>query len=270
MSDPLRTDPARAADSAPDTDRDAKIEQLLLVGLDHYFAAQYEQAINVWTRALFLDRSHARARAYIERARSALAERLRHSEELLHDGVAAFQRGEGDEARRLLEAAMHQGAPTDEALAVLDRLNRLEQSATAPPPPAPPRGGGSRVFPGVAGAGTSARTRLLAWSAVTALVAVAAAILAAPNLGIFVSVLPLQAEPPATLLPPAVSERILPIPRRGESALARARALAASGRLHDALNALDLVRPTDAERPEADRLRGEIQQQLLALGGPLP
>ena len=40
----------------PDADRDAKIEQLLLVGLDHYFAAQYDQAINVWTRALFLDR----------------------------------------------------------------------------------------------------------------------------------------------------------------------------------------------------------------------
>ena len=102
MSDPLRTDPARALDGAPEPDREAKIEQLLLLGLDHYFAAEYEQAINVWTRALFLDRSHARARAYIERARSALAERQRESEELLHDGVAAFNRGE---ARRGAPAA---------------------------------------------------------------------------------------------------------------------------------------------------------------------
>ena len=39
--------------------------------------ADYEQAIHVWTRVLFLDRGHARARAYIERARSALAERQR-------------------------------------------------------------------------------------------------------------------------------------------------------------------------------------------------
>src|SRR4029079_9577625 len=70
MSDPLRTDGTRAHDTAPTLDRDAKIEQLLLVGLDHYFAAQYEAAINVWTRALFLDRSHPRARAYIERGRS--------------------------------------------------------------------------------------------------------------------------------------------------------------------------------------------------------
>src|SRR5439155_1608849 len=95
MSDPLRTDGSRALDAAPDADRDAKIEQLLLAGLDHYFAGQYDQAINVWTRALFLDRSHARARAYLERARSALAERQRQSEELLQTGVAAVHRGDG-------------------------------------------------------------------------------------------------------------------------------------------------------------------------------
>src|SRR5580704_14652622 len=139
MSDPLRTDGSRAhADVASGSDRDAKIEQLLLVGLDHYFAARYELAINVWTRALFFDRNHARARAYIERARSALAERQRESEELLQTGVAAFQRGDGDEARRLLHAAIDRGAPSDEAHAVLDRLDRLEHVAV---PAAPPRVG---------------------------------------------------------------------------------------------------------------------------------
>ena len=119
MSDSLRTDGSRAHDTASGSDRDAKIEQLLLVGLDHYFAARYELAINVWTRALFLDRSHARARAYIERARSALAEGQRESEELLQNGVAAFHRGDGEEARRLLQAAIDGGAPSEEALAVL-------------------------------------------------------------------------------------------------------------------------------------------------------
>src|ERR1700704_5934662 len=135
MSDSLRTDRSRALDAAADVDRDAKIEQLLLVGLDHYFAAQYDQAINVWTRALFLDRSHPRARAYIERARSAVAERQRQSEELLHTGVAAFQRGEGDEARRLLKAAIDGGAPSEEALAVLERLDRLETTTGSPASP---------------------------------------------------------------------------------------------------------------------------------------
>src|SRR5206468_12085948 len=132
MSDPLRTDGSRALDAAPDADRDAKIEQLLLAGLDHYFAGQYDQAINVWTRALFLDRSHQRARAYIERARSALAERQRQSEELLQTGVAAFHRGDADEARRLLQAAIEAGAPPEEALAFLERLNRLDSVRTRP------------------------------------------------------------------------------------------------------------------------------------------
>src|SRR6059036_757156 len=130
MSDPLRTDDLRALEAASDADRTAKIEQLLLAGLDHYFAAQYDQAINVWTRALFFDRSHPRARAYIDRARSALAERQRQTEELLQSGVAAFHRGEGDEARRLLLAAIDGGAPSEEALAVLERLNRLETAAS--------------------------------------------------------------------------------------------------------------------------------------------
>src|SRR5438128_5726622 len=106
MTESSRSDPAHAHDGALEADRDAKIEQLLLIGLDHYFAAQYEQAINVWTRALFLDRAHPRARAYIDRARSAQAERQRESEELLQTGVDAFRRGDSDEARRLLQAAI--------------------------------------------------------------------------------------------------------------------------------------------------------------------
>jgi hypothetical protein len=61
-------------------DRAALIEQLLLAGLDQYFSGHYEQAIHVWTRVFFLDRGHARARAYIERARGALAERQREAE----------------------------------------------------------------------------------------------------------------------------------------------------------------------------------------------
>ena len=131
MSDPQPTDPLHASGPTGDSDREARIEQLLLTGLDHYFAGHYEQAINVWTRVLFLDRSHARARAYIERARSALAERQRESEELLQTGAAAFQRGDGDEARRLLQAAIEGGASHADALPLPDRLNRWEASGAS-------------------------------------------------------------------------------------------------------------------------------------------
>ena len=87
MTDPLRSD--RPARGRPERDRDA-VEELLLAGLDHYFSGQHELAISVWTRVLFLDRGHARARAYIERARGAIAERQREGEELLQTGAAAL------------------------------------------------------------------------------------------------------------------------------------------------------------------------------------
>src|SRR6188768_39884 len=125
MSEPLRTDPA---DQAPlsEADRAARIEQLLLSGLDHYFGGNYEQAINIWTRVAFLERGHGRARAYIERARGAQAERQRESEELLHRGIAAYETGDTDTARALLMQAVEEGGPTDVALSFLQRLNRFD------------------------------------------------------------------------------------------------------------------------------------------------
>src|SRR3954467_11434833 len=110
---------------ATETGRETRIEELLLAGLDHYFTGQHELAISVWTRVLFLDRSHARARAYIERARGAIAERQREGEELLQTGAAAFKRGDADGARRLLTSAIERGAQPDEALSMLDRLERI-------------------------------------------------------------------------------------------------------------------------------------------------
>src|SRR5262249_6831319 len=71
--------------------------------------------------------------------------------------------------------------------------------------------------------------------------------------------------PAAHAVVPVTREAPLPLPRRGEDALARARSLAASGHLRDALAALEAVRATDLQRPDADRLRGGIQRQLLAL-----
>ena len=116
----------------PERDRDARVEDLLLAGLDHYFAGQHELAISVWTRVLFLDRGHARARAYIDRARSAIAERQREGEELLHTGVAAFDRGDAATARTLLTSAVERGAHTEEALALLERIDRFEPTRVRP------------------------------------------------------------------------------------------------------------------------------------------
>src|SRR3954447_26907895 len=131
MADPLRDHESS----------ESRIEELLLAGLDHYFNGQHELAITVWTRVLFLDRTHARARAYIERARTAIAERQREGDELLHAGLAAFSRGDAGDARRLLTSAVACGARPEEAMAVLERLDRL----ATPEPVAVPRRRSLRV-----------------------------------------------------------------------------------------------------------------------------
>ena len=272
MSDPLRTDSSRALDITSEADRDAKIEQLLLIGLDHYFAAQYEAAINVWTRALFLDRSHPRARAYIERARSALAERQRESEELLQKGVAAFHHGDGAEARRLLLAAIEGGAPSEEALAVLERLDRLDAGTGARLPARTVRERQSTTVPDEHQARSRPKVALTV-SMLLLLGVVAAGMYAAAVWDRFEwrSLVRLQ-DAPATSAPAAAARELAPaVPRRAETTLARARTLAAGGHLRDALSMLDLIRPTDTQKADADLLRADIQRQLLALTAiPIP
>jgi hypothetical protein len=257
MSDPLRTDTPRTREAkTAGHDRAATIERLLLAGLDHYFAGQYQQAVNVWTRVLFLDRAHQRARAYIDRARSALAERQRESEELLQNGMAAFQRGEGQKARRLLHDALDRGAPHDEALAVLHRLDRLQLGRQAGEADAAAGGGA-----GEDRVGRSFQARR-GWAAAGAAALLVAAVLVGQPWPDWQPVIPLRA--PAALPAPA-PDPMLALPTRAQRALDRGLALASTGHLHDALAALEQVRPTDTQQAQADRLRAHIQRQLLAL-----
>src|SRR5262245_47223525 len=243
MADPLR-DP-----ESPES----RIEELLLAGLDHFFSGQHELAISVWTRVLFLDRTHARARAYIERARTAIAERQREGDELLHAGLAAFTRGDAGDARRLLTSAVERGARPEEAFAALERLDRL-----APAEPAPaPRRRTLRVRQMLAAErrGISAATLLL-------VLAIGLASGALFMMAWSSGVLP-WAQPA-----PAIADlRSTPSPLPGRSApevaFARATAWYKSGRLRDALVVLDGIRPGDPLRPQADDLRATIQQKLL-------
>jgi hypothetical protein len=71
--------------------------------------------------------------------------------------------------------------------------------------------------------------------------------------------------PPAVTVAPV--EEPLPVVRASEAAIDRARALRAGGRLRDALRALDTIDLADPFRGEADRLRAEIQRDLLAAAG---
>jgi tetratricopeptide (TPR) repeat protein len=263
MSDPLRTasiNEAKAASGDTDAEREGKIENLLLAGLDQYFAKEYSQAIDIWSRALFLDRGHARARAYIERARSAMAEAQRESEELLHNGVAAFERGEIETARDLLNAAVHRGGAHEVALAFLTRIDRISAAAPAPhiPSIAPPR---HQLRPAM----RPAARRRAPWGSVALLVLLAAAAAGMSSWGELRALIPVFSnDTHGDFAPPRPAQEPLILPRSAETAMERARALHAAGRPYDALRALDLVRPTDPLRAEADRLKAVIQRDLLA------
>lgn len=253
--EPLRTDPT---DSGPlsEAERAARIEQLLLSGLDHYFGGNYEQAINVWTRVAFLERGHGRARAYIERARSALAERQRESEEHIHQGIDAYQAGDLQRARELLTRAVEQGGPNELALVFLQRLGRLDAAAAPPkhqrvtPRPTPSRRAPKPVS-----------TRQKEWLIT---VATCVAITALVLLGALRTASWLRESPVVVRTGSVVSHDPLPIVRDAERRIDRARALRTAGRLQDALRELDVVGLGDPLRPEADGLRAQIQRVLLS------
>jgi hypothetical protein len=266
MADSLRQD-------APD-DRAShvRIEELLVAGLDHYFAAQYEEAIHLWTRVLFLDRGHARARAYIERARGAVAERQRESEELLHRGIAAFNDGDAGEARSLLTRAVERGVSDPEALAVLGRLDRLDARADVPSrPPAVPESRRRTIAAGPVSIqhddrGTSSGRAWVLVSAIILLAFIAGAGLVLSG-ALAVPDFALGSERRGIDVT-GRTEAPLPLPSASEVALARARVLFDKGRLRDALRQLDTVTTGDPLQPDADRLRAAIQRALLATAGP--
>jgi tetratricopeptide (TPR) repeat protein len=254
----------RRSEALPGAGDDARIEHLLVTGLDHYFAGEFEAAINLWTRVLFLDRNHDRARAYIDRARSAQAEQQRISEALVHEGLAAFDKGEVVRARALLSDALDQGASHDVALGVIGRIDRLDAGTRVASPVAPAaRQRVLRTSPS-AEANLHRGTIAMWWITAAAIVLVAAIafVLVAPN-GL-ADWFPAQATTgaPAMLVTP---QSPLPIPSPTETYVGRARALFANGKLRDALRALDRVPVGDALRPDAERLRADIQRELLAV-----
>jgi hypothetical protein len=267
--DPLRSD-MRPAEALSGPEREARIEQLLLAGLDEYFAHRYEHAINLWTRVLFFDRQHDRARAYIERARRAQAELHRESEAALHQAIDAFRAGDVATARELVTQALDRGASPDEAHGMLERIERLGVAQKSPRlrrritlPPVTWSG----TTPAAAGPGLPGRGGR-GWSAAALLATATVGVLGVAAWGLAVpepSAWSLFSSPAAATSAIPWTPEPLPVAQASETHLARARSLAARGRVHDALALLDRVPVGDPLRPEADRLRSSIQQELLSL-----
>lgn len=225
---------------ATPADRDAAIEQLLLTGLDHYFAGRFDQAVHLWTRILFLDRGHARARAYIERARLAMAEGQRALEE------RQSQESASGPARRVPIAwpALPAADVTKEGVSPASRAtDGAERTARRTEP----------VWPHVT-------------LTVVSLVLLAAAAYIASE-GDTLSRWMLSTPSDVSAVDAVDEATPLPIPDTSQMLVERARALFVRGHVREALDVLDGVRANDVAKPESDTLRGELQRTLLDAGG---
>lgn len=236
---------------------DSRVENLLSEGLEHYFDGRFEDAIHLWTRVLFLDRHHASARAYIERARGAIAERQRRADESLQAIAGLLNAGHAAEARHRLTQVIAVTGDDERTAALRLRLERLERVS----------GGAQRIHAvpappsewwrtGLAVANHRVRLKHVAAAAVVVCVAV---LMSSPAVRTRLGFAPVTPVPVVGPAPVAVT-----VLSGGEVALIRARALYSRGRLADALAALDRVGPEQNARPDADRLRVEIQRVLLA------
>ncbi len=243
---------------APGAGPDSRVDDLLVEGLEKYFQGQYEDAIHLWTRVLFLDRSHASARGYIDRARSAIVERQRRAEESLQHVAALLEQGRTNEARLQLQQATTVLGEDERTAALRLGLERLERAFGGPPrirAAAEPVKVSWEVW-------LSTRVTVRAWLAAAAVVVVTVVLVSinVPGLGLGVG--------PAAVIPsPTLSAAPVTVPSHAEVALVRARTLYARGRLAEALQVLDRIEPEQIFRDETDRLRIDIQRLLLAAAG---
>jgi hypothetical protein len=272
-------------------DRAALIEQLLLAGLDQYFSGDYEQAIHVWTRVFFLDRGHARARAYIERARGALGERQREAEaQGLEDGTAAglglghqLVAGPGTASRMVSVSSRTIGESATARALVPRRFSRrdllLGSSDVLIEDGMGEAGdyrdsrelrdargelrGDARDAKAEATGGTRLLTHVVLVSlAVVLLCGAAYLVIDRDRLATWWR---MASDPGTTaqVLPPEP----LPIPRASEQALVHARQLFEHGRLREAMQALSAIRIDDPVRRDADVLLANIERALLESAG---
>jgi len=253
MPDSRRLDPVPPLDAAI---RDSQVEALLVEGLDAHFTGRHEEAIHLWTRVLFLDRSHERARAYIERAQSALAERQRRGEEMLETSQELLDQGNTEAARALLREIVSAGGDDERAASLRLKLERLERVHAAARPAMSPD-----AVDVEADEATWSPRRV--WTVVGTAVAL---VLIATTLAFTNATVRgwMGLTTPGEGLAIRTGPVALPVLSTSDVALVRARTFYGRGRLAEALQALDRVGVDSASRASADALRVEIQRLLLA------
>jgi hypothetical protein len=150
---------------------------------------------------------------------------------------------------------------------MLERLDQLE-AASSPAPPVARTRSVAETLPGAAAGGP--RSLWPQWS--TSFVFVTTMLLALMGVASYMTMSsrgdwgawpPFAGARTASSSAPPAREILLAVPTRAELSLSQARGLVSAGNLRAALSALDRVRSTDSSKSEADRLRADIQHQLI-------
>jgi tetratricopeptide (TPR) repeat protein len=115
----------------------ARVQQYLREGQELFDAGQHQDAIDVWTRIFILDENSREADALIDKAKAAMNANQGEIEHNLTEAIAAFNAGEYDRSRPLLERVLQSFPGHREAQYYLGRVNdRAPVAQRQPTPPA--------------------------------------------------------------------------------------------------------------------------------------
>lgn len=121
---------APSASGAGGSGDDGRIRDLLKEGQAAYDQADYQGAIDAWSRIFLIDIDHQEAARRIEQARRLKAEHERQVEEVFHEGLSAFEAGNADEAAEKLRTVLEL---QPNHLAAKEYLQKIEAGETPQP-----------------------------------------------------------------------------------------------------------------------------------------
>jgi tetratricopeptide (TPR) repeat protein len=122
----------------------ARIQSLLDQGQQEFDRADFQAAIDTWSRIYLIDAQHAEAERRIGQARRRREEVERLAEQRFHEAKEAYNSKRLDEARALCQEVLRL---QPQHLEAHDLMQRLETPTALPPPPAaPPLAGEEDLF----------------------------------------------------------------------------------------------------------------------------
>jgi tetratricopeptide (TPR) repeat protein len=260
-------------------DDQKKIDQYLADGDRAFDAADYSQAIDLWSRIFLIDVTNDQASDRIERAKKKRREIEQKVETILAAGIEAFERGDTAKAHAELSEVMRLDPRNTSAQEYLDRLGETVPASKPGPskpyvPPPPPEekfssdlfddelaiGGGFEAplippDPGAAAAPASAKAKAKATASPSA-----ARKMPLGLIGIVLGVLVLAAGGWFLWSRIGGSDDAV-VSAEGEQIMARAAMLAKNGRIDQAIALLRDIKPGDPKHNDALVMIADLQKK---------